>query len=78
MKKIVKPLSLKERISSPSPSLFNKIKKFGLVISAVGTALIASPVALPAIITSVAGYLVTTGLVASAVSMVTVEEKAVK
>jgi hypothetical protein len=78
MKKAVKTISLKKRISSPSPSLFNRIKKYGLIVSGIGTAILASPVVLPALITSIAGYLVTTGLVASAVSMVTVAEKAVK
>jgi uncharacterized membrane protein len=78
MKKAVKSLSLKRRINSPSPTFFNKIKKFGLILSGVGTAILASPVVLPAILTSLAGYLVTTGLVASAVAVVTVEEKAVK
>jgi hypothetical protein len=43
-----------------------------------GTAILASPVVLPVILTSLASYLVTTGLVASAVAVVTVEEKAVK
>jgi len=78
MKKAVKSIGLKRRINSPSPTFFNKIKKFGLILSGVGTAILASPVVLPALITSMAGYLVTTGLVASAVAMVTVEEKTIK
>ena len=78
MKKAVKKVGLKERINAPSPSFFNKIKKIGLLIGGIGTAILASPISLPVILTTLAGYLVTAGLVATAVAVVTVEEKPIK
>ncbi|MFC5283506.1 hypothetical protein [Pedobacter alpinus] len=78
MKTTVKSLSVRKRLSSPSPNFFERIKIAGLLLGGIGTALLASPIVLPALITSIAGYLATAGLVASAVAAVTIEEKAVK
>ena len=75
MKKVIKSISVQERFFSPSPKFFNRIKKLGWVLGGIGTAILASPIVLPTFITAVAGYLVTAGLVASAVAVVTVEEK---
>jgi hypothetical protein len=78
MKKAVKKVGLLQRIKAPSPTFFNKIKKIGLVLGGIGTAVLASPIALPVIMTTLAGYLVTAGLVAAAVAVSTVEEKPIK
>jgi ABC-type xylose transport system permease subunit len=78
MKKVNKSMSLSERISSPTPTFFKRIRNIGLTIGAIGAALLAAPIALPAVISTVAGYLATAGLVATAVSTATVEEKPVK
>nr|MBC7614383.1 hypothetical protein [Pseudopedobacter sp.] len=75
MKKINKRLSLGERMQSPTPSFFKKIRTIGLTIGAIGAALLAAPIALPAVMITIAGYLATAGLVATAVSSATVEEK---
>ena len=71
-------MSLSERISSPNTTFFKRIRNIGLTIGAIGAALLAAPIALPAVISTVAGYLATAGLVATAVSTATVEEKPVK
>lgn len=78
MKKVTRNRSLKERISSPTPSFFKKIRNVGLTVGAVGAALLAAPIALPAFVSTIAGYLATAGIVATAVSTTTVEEKPVK
>jgi hypothetical protein len=78
MKKAVKKVSLIKRIKSPSPLFFVKVKKIGLLLSGVGAAVFASPIALPVIMTTLAGYLVTAGLVAAAVAVGTIEEKPIK
>jgi ABC-type xylose transport system permease subunit len=75
MKKINKSLSLGVRIKSPTPSFFKKIRTIGLIVGAIGAALLAAPISLPAVVTALAGYLATAGLVATAVSSATVEEK---
>ena len=64
-------MTLNERIQSPTPKFFKKVRNIGLVLAAVSATLIASPVALPAVVVQVAGYLAVAGSVASAVSQAT-------
>lgn len=68
-------LSLQERLSAPSPKLFRKIGRIGLVLAGIGAAILASPVALPAALVTVAGYLGTAGAVAKAISSIVVDEE---
>lgn len=66
-------LSIIGRANAETPSFFLKLRNIGLALAAVSAALLASPVALPAIVTTIAGYLGVAGAVASAVSQVTVK-----
>lgn len=75
MKKVNKSLGMGKRILSPTPSFFKKIRNVGLIVGAIGAALLAAPVTLPVVLSTIAGYLATAGLVATAVSSATVEEK---
>ena len=68
-----KSMTIKDRLASPTPAFFKKVRNIGLILGAVGGALLAAPVALPAMVLTVAGYLVTAGLVASAVSATAVD-----
>jgi ABC-type xylose transport system permease subunit len=65
-------MNLIERAVSPTPTFFQKLRNIGLALAAISAAIIASPVALPAIVVTVAGYLAVAGTVLSAVSQVTV------
>ena len=65
-------MNLIERVASPTPTFFQKLRNIGLALAAISAAIIASPVALPAIVTTVAGYLAVAGTVLSAVSQVTI------
>ena len=64
--------SLLKRWAAPTPKFFKIIRNVGLVIGAVGTAILTAPVALPAALVSISGYLVTAGAIATAVSQLTV------
>ncbi|WP_290796251.1 hypothetical protein [Flavihumibacter sp. UBA7668] len=66
-------LSIIGRANAETPSFFLKLRNIGLALAAVSAALLATPVALPAIVTTIAGYLGVAGAVASAVSQVTVK-----
>ncbi len=66
-------LSIKERIQAPTPKFFRILKVIGLTLAAASATLLAAPVALPAIVTTVASYIAVAGSVASAVSQITVE-----
>lgn len=59
------------RAQAPTPKFFKVLRNIGLVLAAVGGTILAAPVALPALVTSVGGYLVVAGGVASAVSQLT-------
>jgi hypothetical protein len=65
-------MSIVERLLSPTPTFFQKLRNIGLVLAAVSAAIITTPVALPAIVTTIAGYLAVAGTVLGAVSQITV------
>ena len=66
-------MNLVKRAKAPTPKFFKVLRNIGLVLAAVGGTILAAPIALPVIITSVGGYLVVAGGVASAVSQLTVK-----
>lgn len=66
-------LSIKERITSPTPKFFRTLKVIGLTLAAASGALLVAPVVLPAIVTTIAGYIAVASSVVSAVSQVTLE-----
>ena len=67
-------MNLVERAASPTPTFFQKLRNIGLALAAIGAAIMASPIVLPTIVVTVAGYLAVAGTVLSAVSQVTVPE----
>jgi hypothetical protein len=67
-------MNLIERAVSPTPTFFQKLRNIGLALAAISAAIIATPVALPAIVTTIASYLAVAGTVLGAVSQVTIPE----
>jgi len=63
-----------DRAQAPTPKFFKVIRSVGLVIAAAGAAILTAPVALPAAIVTVGGYLTLAGSVLSAISQVTVDD----
>ena len=66
-------LTILERAAMPTPKFFKFLKAIGLTLAAAGGTLLAAPVALPAIVITIAGYVAVAGTVATAISQVTVE-----
>jgi hypothetical protein len=66
MKKVVNRLKL------PTPRFFQKLRNVAVGAAAVGAALLAAPMALPAILVKIAGYLTVAGSVAGGVSQAAV------
>ena len=64
-------MNLLERAVSPTPPFFQKLRNIGLVLAAISAAIVSAPVAIPAIITTIAGYLAVAGTVLSGVSQIT-------
>ena len=61
-------MNIVERVQSPTPRFFKKLRNISLVLAAIGGTLLTAPVGVPAIIVKLAGYLAVAGGVGSAVS----------
>ena len=62
-----------QRVKAPTPKFFKKVRNISLTIAALGTSILAAPVALPAVVLTIAGYLAVAGGVAGTVSQTAVE-----
>ena len=61
-------LTLAERVMAPTPTFFRKVRTVGIVLGLVGAALLASPVALPALVVTIGGYLALAGGIITSVA----------
>jgi hypothetical protein len=68
-------MNLIERIKAPTPKWFKIIRNISIVLASIGGIIIASPVALPVGLVSVAGYLVLGGSIISVVSQTGVQSE---
>jgi hypothetical protein len=66
-------ISLRERLTTPVPEFFSKVRKVSLTLGAIGTALLTLDMELPVWLVSIAGYMITAGAVATAISSATVD-----
>ena len=62
-----------DRIQSPTPKFFKKVRNIGLTLAAIAGTIVAAPVALPAVLVKIAGYLAVASGVAGALSQTAVE-----
>jgi len=68
-------LNVIDRAKAPTPKFFRVLRTVGLVLAAAGGAVLAAPVALPAVVLTVAGYVSVAGAVVGAVSQVSVKDE---
>jgi len=61
------------RVNAPTPKFFKKLRNIGLALAAIAGTIVAAPIALPAVIIKVAGYLAVASTVLGAVSQTAVE-----
>ena len=64
-----------QRVKSPTPKFFKKVRNIGLALAAIGTTLLTAPVSLPAVVIKIAGYLAVAGGVAGTVSQTAVKSE---
>ena len=64
-------MNIIQRVGSPTPDFFKKIRNIGLILAAISATIFASPIALPALVVQCAGYVAVAAGVASAISQVT-------
>jgi uncharacterized membrane protein YeiH len=68
-------MNIFQRAKAPTPKFFKILRAVGLSLAAIGGSLLAAPVALPAGLVAVAGYLTVAGGVIGAVSQTAVENE---
>jgi ABC-type xylose transport system permease subunit len=69
---------MRQRFKAKTPSFWKKVQKIGIVVAALGGAIATAPIALPAAIVALGGYLATAGAVTGILSQLTVEDNTVK
>lgn len=67
-----------ERAQAPTPKFFRTLRTIGLVLLAIGSAILATAVELPELLTNFASYMTLIGGVLTAVSQVTVDVELMK
>ena len=65
-------LTLAQRVVAPTPKFFRLLRTIGVVVGLVGASILASPVALPAALVSLGGYLALAGSIVTGVSQTAV------
>lgn len=68
MKKIIK------RATAPTPKFFKVLRTVGLSLATVGGTILAAPVALPIVVTTIGGYVAVAGGVLTAASQLTITD----
>lgn len=65
MKQVVK------RIKGETPPFFKRLRNIGLVLAGIAGAVLTAPITLPAVVTTIAGYVAVGGSVLTTVSQLT-------
>ncbi len=68
MRKIIK------RATTPTPKFFKVLRTLGLTLAAVGGTIVAAPIALPVVVSTIGGYMAVVGGVLSATSQLTIAD----
>ena len=66
-------MSVVERVKAPTPKFFRTLRNIGLALAAVGGAILAAPISVPASLITIAGYVTLAGGVMTAVSQTAVD-----
>lgn len=68
-------MSIQQRMQSPTPPFFSKLRNISLILAAISGAILTTPVVLPVVLVKAAGYLAVAGTVAGAVSQAVVGQE---
>jgi len=64
---------IKENWKAPISPFFRTVRNIGLLLTGLSAALLTAPLALPALVTTIAGYIAVAGSVAATISQFTVD-----
>ena len=62
-------------MKAPTPRFFRRLQRGSLVLAGIAGVILTAPVALPAVVVSVAGYIATAAAVAAVVGQTAVEKE---
>ena len=68
-------MEILKRASKPTPPFFKRIRNIGLILAGVSAAIISAPIALPAAVITVSGYLAVAGSIAGAIAQMAKDEE---
>ena len=68
-------MNIVQRIKAPTPKFFRVLRTIRLALAAASGALLAAPVALPAAVITIAGYVAVAGSVVTAVSQTAIPKE---
>lgn len=71
-------MTMVERVKAPTPKFFKTLRTIGLTLAGIGGAILAAPVAVPAALITIAGYITLAGGVITAVSQTAVDSESIK
>ena len=71
-------MTIVERVKAPTPKFFKTLRAIGLTLAAVGGAILTAPVAVPAALVTIAGYVALAGGVMTAISQTAVDTNSKK
>jgi len=71
-------MNIIDRLKAPTPKFFKVLRNIGLGLAAAGGVIVASPIAIPAIVVTIGGYLIVAGSVATAVSQAVTDNEVAK
>ena len=61
-------MNIIERVQAPTPRFFVKLRNISLLLATLGAGVLAAPVALPAVVLKIAGYIAVAGGVGTTIS----------
>ena len=67
-------MNVVQRVKAPTPKFFKIVRTIGIGLAVAGGTIIASPIGVPAVVVSVAGYVLLAGSVMTAVSQTAVDD----
>lgn len=71
-------MTIVERVKAPTPKFFKTLRTIGLTLAAVGGAILTAPIAVPAALVTIAGYVALAGGVMTAISQTAVDTNSKK
>ncbi|OOG75548.1 hypothetical protein [Flavobacterium sp. A45] len=66
-------MNIVKRAKAPLPKFFKVLRNIGIALATIGGTVLAAPIALPLMVSSIGGYMVVAGGVLSAVSQLTTQ-----